>query len=750
MQDIKVIKYKWLIIISAILLVGLAIIPLAKTKINSDLETYLPMSMPSRINNLKIEEVFGKDDPTIVLFECDDVLNDSTLKRIRSLSKEFNRMDEFDMVMSLFDANNIKGEYGAMVVDPVIKRIPRSETQKDKLREEIKANGLVYKLIVSEDFRYTAIILNSSGVASDDVLLGLINEQLEEYPGSEKVTLFGLPYLRLEANNKISRDIMILLPIGLLIMFLFLILSFKQKRGALLPFMVVLSSIVLAMSVIPIFGWEMSIIGILIPIMMIAIANNYGVHFVTRFQELRAEKPDAPIKQIVSETTTYLKTPIILTGLTTIVGVGGLITHIILPAKQMGIASAIGIAFALTLSLTLIPAVMVMLRKGKIVTPSSGKKKSILNRLLSGIAVATTSKPRIVIYFFVTFLILSAFGFTKFQVAADNNKLFPDDHPYNQTLAVANKEFGGTKTISVLFEGDIQDPALLKKMDKYETELEKIPEVGNVNSIATIIRIMSKAINDPQDAEYDKIPETREAVAQYFVLYSMSGDPEDFENFVDFDYTKALLTVQYKADDIETINKIENTIRDLTQNDENVKIIGGYSLLEKELSRAVAKGQVYSLLFAFLAITILLIVIFKSLNAGIIGSIPLLFTVISTFGLMGWIGIELNLVTALLSSISIGLGVDYSIHMFWRLKTELKQGFSYEEAVRTSLITIGRGITINAFSVIIGFSVLFLSSFPYIQSFAFLIIASLFLCLIGAVILVPAICVIFTPKFLKK
>jgi hypothetical protein len=230
----------------------------------------------------------------------------------------------------------------------------------------------------------------------------------------------------------------------------------------------------------------------------------------------------------------------------------------------------------------------------------------------------------------------------------------------------------------------------------------------------------------------------------------MSGDPEDFENFVDFNYTKALLMIQYKADNMTTINKVKKKLRDLTLNDRNVKVIGGYSLMDKELSEAVATGQENSLLFAFIAIAILLIIIFKSFNAGIIGIIPLLFTVVSMFGIMGWLGIELNIVTALLSSISIGLGVDYSIHLFWRMKKEIREGNSYEDAVSISLKTIGRGITINAFSVIIGFAVLFLSSFPYIQSFAFLIITSLFLCLIGAIVLVPAICLIFKPKFLKN
>ncbi|MBN2213464.1 MAG: RND family transporter [Bacteroidales bacterium] len=748
-KEIFVIKHRWLIIILALAIVAGAVFPLMQTKTNSDLKSYLPESMPSNISNAKIEEVFGKDELLIILFESDDVLNEATLRRIRSLSREFNRMKDFDMVMSLFDAKSIKGESGAMIVDPVVKRIPGSESRRERLREQIMSNELAYGLVVSEDFRYTAVILNSVTDKSDRELMATINTTLENNPGSEEVTMFGQPYLRNEANTKIANDAMLLLPVGLLVMIVFLMFSFRQKRGAVLPFMVVVFSIVIAMAVIPLLGWQMSIIGILVPIMMIAIANNYGVHFITRFQELNARHPRMSMKHIVTDVTTYLKKPVVLTGLTTMVGVSGLITHIMLPAKQMGVASVIGVGCALLLSLTLIPAIMVLLKKGRVVKSATGSENTFFNRILNGIAWFATRNPRQVIYIFAAFLIVAVFGLSRFRVAADYNNLFPGRHPYIQALHAIDKHFGGAKTINIMFEGDIKDPSILKRMDYYGHELEKMPQVGNVNSIAKVIRIMSRAINDPADELYGKIPGSREAVAQYLELYSMSGDPEDFEDLVDFDYTKALMTVQYRANDMKTLKEVEEKINSLTKNDRNVSVIGGFSLIEKELSQSIAKGQVYSLLFAFLAIMILLIIIFRSLSAGLLGSIPLFFTVFSIFGMMGWLGIELDIVTALLSSISIGLGVDYSIHLFWRLKTELKNGRSYAGAITESLKTIGRGITINALSVIIGFSVLFLSAFPFIHAFAFLITLSIFLCLTGALILIPAICMLIEPKFLK-
>ena len=229
----------------------------------------------------------------------------------------------------------------------------------------------------------------------------------------------------------------------------------------------------------------------------------------------------------------------------------------------------------------------------------------------------------------------------------------------------------------------------------------------------------------------------------------MNGDPADFENFVDFDYTKAIMTIQCNYEKLSEAKLIIDKIKMLTKDDKGT-VIGGYALVEKEMSESVVTGQYYSLIFAFIAIVILLSIIFKSITAGLLGSIPLLYAVFSIFGLMGWMGIELNIVTALLSSISIGLGVDFTIHIFWRVKSELLLGLSYPDAFKVAIRTTGRGITINAISVMLGFSVLFLSAFPLIKAFALLIILSLLFCLVSALLLIPAICIIYKPKFLSK
>jgi uncharacterized protein len=743
-----IINYRRWIIFITLLIVVASIIPLTRVSINPDLESYLPDSITPKVNTDKIGKIFGDNEMMIIVFGSDDVLNPSTLKRIRDLSREFNRTPEFDNVMSLFDSKSIKGEGGMMVVEPVVKKIPQTAEEREALRKEIISNDLAYKLVVSDDFRYTLIILSANSNVDDATLIKLINQKLDDIPGSGTVYLNGQAYLRNEANHKIGRDILILLPMGLIIMFIFLWVSFKEIRGVLLPFSVVVFSILIAMSLIPLFGWELSIIGVLIPIMMIAIANNYGVYFITKYQELNATQPNITMDQIAIESYTYLKTPILLCGLTTIAGVLGLVVHILLPASQMGIVTGIAIGFALLLSLIYIPAVMSLLKKGKIQKSFTGQSKGLVDRLLNAIAGFATRNSRWVVYTFIALLILMVSGLFRFKVASDNNNILPKNHPFNTSLEILNTHFGGNKIISVLFEGDIKDPELLNNLDRYEKELKKTPGVGSVNSISTIIRKISTALYDPGDSLYDKIPVTRDAVAQYIELYSMNGDPEDFEDIVDFDYTRALLTVQYQSNSMKETDNIVNKITTLTKDDPHMELIGGFSLVEKEICSSVVTGQYKSLVFAFIAIIILLTIIFRSVTAGLMGSLPLAFAVMCTFGIMGWSGIELNIVTALLSSVSIGLGVDFTIQMFWKLKTEINNGHTYSSSVYIALRTMGRGISINAFSVMLGFSVLFLSAFPIIRSFAFLIIISLFLCLICALVLVPAICVLLKPKFL--
>ncbi len=743
-----IIRYRlWFIIIPVIITLLMAL-PLRNAKINPDLMDYLPDDIEAKIRLDTIESIFGKYDPVIIIFESDDVLNPATLKRIGDLNNHFSRMREFDDVISLFETKYIRGKHGMMLVDPAVRRIPATDEEKENLRNEIKENVLAYKLLVSEDFNYTLMILNPVEEIEDFEVFELINDGLEKFPGDESVYMNGLPYLRDEIQKIATRDISLLFPLGMLVMLAFLYFSFRQFRSVLLPFSVVLMSIVVAMGMMPLLGYEFSIIAVLVPIMIIAIANNYGVHIVARYQELNDKKPELNIKQIASRLISLLSIPIILSAITTIVGILGLSVHILIPARQMGIVTSIGIAYSLILSLTFIPALMSYMKKGKSFKQISGNKPSVIEKLLAYTSRLAIKRPRSVIATFAMICIVAALGAFNLNVNINLEEMLPRAHEMRTSTNIANEHFGGTKNTSILFEGDIIDPDVMHNIYEFESRLKKIPEVGNTTSIASVLKIISRALNDPGDEFYDTIPDNRAAIAQYIELYNMSGDPEDLEKLVDFGYTSAILNVQFKAGNIEVFNRITSHIDNLIEESPYATMQAGQTLMEKEIAESIVRGQIYSLLFALVAIVILLWIIFRSKKAGMLGSLPLLICLLCNFGLMGWLGLELDIATSLLSTIAIGIGVDYTIHLFWRLKFERGNGKTHADAIATALTTTGRGIAINGFSVIIGFAVLFFSGLIILKTFAFLIIFSILLCMLGALFLIPAIYVLTKPKFL--
>jgi predicted RND superfamily exporter protein len=280
--------------------------------------------------------------------------------------------------------------------------------------------------------------------------------------------------------------------------------------------------------------------------------------------------------------------------------------------------------------------------------------------------------------------------------------------------------------------------------------MEAHPNVDITTSIAMVVREMNEVMNEG-DPAFNKIPGTREAIAQYFLLYSMSGDPDDFDKLVDFPYQHAQVTA--RIDDTSTT--ISRNVVDYAQQylndhpDSPFTIVGGFADLLSELVRQVVRGQILSLLLSMVLVALLVALLFRSLMAGLLAATPLALAMALLFGLMGYLGIELNIPTAMLSSIMIGVGVDYTIHFLWRYRQERRAGLNPAAAVTTTLVTSGRGIVFNALSVVIGFSVLMISAFFPIRFFGILVVVSISACLIGALVVLPAIALIFRPRFLE-
>jgi predicted RND superfamily exporter protein len=446
---------------------------------------------------------------------------------------------------------------------------------------------------------------------------------------------------------------------------------------------------------------------------------------------------------------TSLRSPILLAGITTIAGILCLLSHKMLPARQLGLVTAIGIGFALLLSLLFIPSALAIIGKSTPVLSRDPGKRHLIERWLGGLGRLVANYPLRVLLTSIVIAVISAGGIFLLKVDTNLENFFPEKHPVRVSAEIINETFGGSQNISILVEGDILDPATMKQIDRYENELKKNPAVGNVMSIAGIIREISKALNEKGDPLYDRIPEERNAIAQYMELYLMSGEPEDLERMVDFDFQRAQVMIRINDGSSEALKSVLHDIRSLAGEDLNSIRIGGYGLVAADMSDLVVRGQVVSLIIALLVVFIILSLVFRSLAAGLTGSAPLALAMLILFGWMGYLDIPLDIATALLSSIMIGVGVDYTIHFLWRYRAERLGGLTPSDAVLKTLTTTGRGISFNALSVILGFTALPFSLFLPIRVFGFLVMVSIFTCLVGALVIVPALILMFKPAFLE-
>jgi hypothetical protein len=218
---------------------------------------------------------------------------------------------------------------------------------------------------------------------------------------------------------------------------------------------------------------------------------------------------------------------------------------------------------------------------------------------------------------------------------------------------------------------------------------------------------------------------------------------------MNFENTKAHVLVRLSKTDNKSVRTVRDSIAEYTSDFPADVTIGGYAIIMTDFAQKIINGQVSSLVFALVVVFILLSIIFRSVKGGLIGSIPLAASIIIQFGVMGLTGIAIDAATALLSSIMIGVGVDFTIQYLWRYNIELKKGATPKEAISTTYLSTGRSIVINALSVMAGFSATFVSGFLSIRFFGYLTLLAIGSCLLYAIIVMPAFMLYFKPSFIE-
>jgi predicted RND superfamily exporter protein len=744
-----IIKFRWLIIISCVVagVVFATFIPGART--DPEIRNYVPEKLPSRVKTDIIEKEFGVQDMVILLFSDSSIISGADLNQIRNTDRAISRISGVSQHISPFTIKTIRGEQGMMTVEPLIGKIPADSSERKALIKRIEGNRLASGVVISSDLTTAAITATIGEGEGETRTLTNVDSVITANSGNAKVQTGGLPYIRKYIMKDVRRDALIIVPFALLIMLLILKLTLGEWRRVFMPFGVVVLSTSISMGLIPLLGWKISIITLLVPIIMVAVANNYGIYLAARHQEI-SKGWDGNSRDIITKLTGSLNMPILFSGLTTIAGILGLLTHSIIPARQVGILAAAGVTIALIMSLMLIPALLYIVDHKGIRKQKPNKSSKLFEKMLEKLSLLIIKHPGGILATSLALTILVSVGIVLLKIETNQENYFPSNHPVRAASKTINEKFGGSQTISVMVSGDIKSPQVLGAINDLTEKLDKQEGVGRVFSISQAVREMTKAIFQPEEEGYDRIPDSREGIAQLFELYNMSGDQGDFDQLMNTENSKAHLLIRLTDPTNKIINQVQATIKEAEKNFPAEITIGGYAIIMSDFAESIIKGQVSSLLFAIITVFLLLAIIFKSFRGGLIGTIPLAASILIVFGFMGLTGIALDAATALLSSIMIGVGVDFTIQYMWCFNNELRNGLDNKPATAKAIRTIGRSIIINAFSVMAGFSALMFSGFTSIRFFGYLVFISIGACLIGAIVVIPAFLLHFRPRFIEK
>jgi hypothetical protein len=737
-------KYPWLILsIILIISVFFTVEMMTKSRLETDLDEYMPQKNPAFMYSDSAEAIFNiKDGILIAIENKSGVYNTKTLQKVKDLTKALKDMTEIerDDVNSLYEAENIVGVDGGMEVTPFYDEVPTSPEELKELRNNVRSNVIVYGRIVSNDETVTIL---TAEIKDNVFSIDFYNRLLDVAKGFEDeentIYIAGKPIIEGTLVFLAPKDMQRMVPIVVLVIIIVLFLALRSIKATLLTFLGVILSIIWSFGLMAAVGVPIYSVATILPVMLIAMGVAYAVYLFNHIKIFLLRNPEATQAEALNNMVRVMGRPVIISAITTAVGFMSLLTSEVYPIKYFGLFTAFGILVALTLSLLMLPSALMLLGIPKNMFPKKGAKEKN-HPLAVALTTWVLSHKKGVIIGAVLVLLLSGWGIQKVWINSSFIDKFNKDSDIVLTDHIINEKFGGTTILNVVLNSpDIdafKQPDILKLADKMQVEVDSaLVEVGNTFSLTHFLKVMNKVLHD-DNPEYYRIPESQDLNAQYLLLYEMSGDPDNLWKQVDYDYSKANLTFQLKGDDTKTIkaalDRIDSYKDDFKKLGVTVRYAGsGYKAMV--FTQLILDGQIQSLAISLLIIIVIMSITYGEISVGLIASVPILITTVISFAVMGFLNVPLSTTTALLASIAMGVGIDYAVQFNERYR-DYRQ--IYDDKTQAAIATMnhtGRAIMFNAIIVISGFLVMLFSVFPPNRELGALISLNMFTSFVGTV-----------------
>jgi len=727
-----VINSKWVIIAFVSILTVFFAYQLLSIKVDSNIVNSLPKDDPEASLFRAVGDRFGSNEIGMIIIKSDNVLMPNVLKDIALITDSLSEIPQLTAVTSITNIMNLQVVDDDFQIDNLLNDIntPQNHEQADSLLEIISSNEMVSGNLISKDGKAAVIMFSYIDSVAVEKVSADIMDRIDKLPIKGQYFFAGAPFMRTYVSKVVKHDMTRLIPISFLVISLLLFLSFHNLRGIFLPLLTAGLAIVWGMGVFALLGIKLSMVSNNVPIIILAVGTADAIHILNRVNHSKEKNQ----KDAVRLSLNIILIPLILTTLTTIVGFisfvfGAYLTLI----RDFGILASLGTFFAGVLAITFVPAILAALPLKENKKDKEKKPSKINQFLLEPLSRKVVNHPKRIIIIWILIFVLSLGGIFNLKRSVSVAGYFKKDHPVSKSEKILAEEFGGTKPVFIVFKGDIQSPKVLHAMMDLEEYLKKSPLIGSTQSVADVIKNLNNIIQGE-----NSIPDDESVVGQ---LWFILGQQENLNHLVTEDLDQALIIAKFQDQGASSTIDLENCMSEylITHKSDDYSIqITGMPFVNAKLSDNLLFSQIMSLSVALILVMIIVSLMLKSVRKGIFASLPIIVTIGIMYGMMGYVGIPLNIVTVLVASIAMGIGIDYSIHFFSHFNDERKKGKSIEQAIIEGINVSGKAIIINFISVSLGFGVLIFSDLIAMIYFGIIIALSMLGASMGALTLLPS------------
>jgi len=696
-----------------------------KIQVDTDPENMLEADQPDRALYDRAKRDFGIHD-MIVLGIADErgVFRPETLARVERVVEGILEVPGVitDDVISLTTTNDVRSKAGLLEVRRIMEVVPGSVREARAIQQAIAENPLLADKLASRDGEAVAIYIP---IERKDQA-HRIGSQVEAITAAELAPgqdyyLAGLPVAEDTFGVEMFRQMGLMAPLTGAVIFLLLWFLFRKLTFALPAMAVAMFSVVWGMGLLIGTGFTVHIMSSMIPVFLMPIAVLDSVHVLSEFYDRYPRIRDR--RETLRQTMSSLFAPMLYTSLTSAVGFGSLMLADIPPVRVFGGFVAFGIMAAWLLTITLIPASIMLMREERLEAAfrTLDEAGGLLGRLLPPLGQAAVARRRAVAVGALLLLALGGVGISRIVVNDNPVNWFAEGHPLRVADREMNRLFGGTYMAYLVVDGGeagaIKRPDVMSYLSDLQRVLERDPVVGKTSSAADIVGQIGAVLHDG-DPAYRAVPANAEQLGQYLFLFQMSGDPGDLDNFVDYDYRFANVWVQMRSGQNRDMDRVEQAVAAYTAR--NPPPAGttvrwsGLTYINKVWQDLMVVGMRDAILGGFGAVFVLMAILFRSPLLGLVSMLPLTFAIVLSYGLVGLVGKDYDMPIAVCSSLALGLSIDFAIHFIQRFRSRLAVERDLDAVNRYMFGEPGRAIARNALVIVMGFlPMVFASLTPY-------------------------------------